>query len=201
MRNSAFVAIGVVFLVLQANLFRVLSVLGQAVDGAARALVGSSVPWLAPVVSAIGWTFATPNLVLPLIVFTGVHEYSLARGAMLAFVLGYAFDLFAAAPIGLFTFASVATFLLARMAGVRLAAATIPTQAALAFLFALAQGVMVLVLIAIFHKDPYVARAMVPRLAPTSVATALFAPLVFRVADRVHQATVTAPRPGEAPFS
>lgn len=198
MRNSAFVAIGVLFLVLQANVFRALSFLGALAERAARSLDGSSAAWLASVVKALSWALATPNLVLPLIVFTGVHEYSLARGAMLAFVLGYALDLFAAAPIGLFTFTSVATFIIARTAGVRLAAATIPTQAALALLFALAQGVMVLVLIAIFHKDPYVARAMLPRLGPTSVATALFAPLVFRVADRIHQATVTVPRPGEA---
>jgi hypothetical protein len=29
------------------------------------------------------------------------------------------------------------------------------------------------------------------------VATALFAPLIFSLAERVHQATITVPRPGE----
>ena len=33
-----------------------------------------------------------PALVLPLILFMGVHEYSLARGAAVVFVLGYATD-------------------------------------------------------------------------------------------------------------
>jgi rod shape-determining protein MreD len=73
------------------------------------------------------------------------------------------------------------------------------TQIALAFLFALAQGVMVLVLLAFFHKDPYVARALVSRLLPVTVSTALASPLVFRVAQRIHQVTISVPRPGEGP--
>ena len=62
-----------------------------------------------------------PNLVLPLIVFMGVHEYSVVRGASLAFALGYAMDLFGGAPIGLFTFICVGIFVLSRAAGVRMA--------------------------------------------------------------------------------
>ena len=65
-----------------------------------------------------------PALVLPLILFMGVHEYSLARGAAVAFVLGYATDVLGIAPVGLYTFTYVATFVLARAAGVRLAAQT-----------------------------------------------------------------------------
>ncbi len=44
-----------------------------------------------------------PALVLPLILFMGVHEYSLARGAAVAFVLGYATDVLGIAPVGLYT--------------------------------------------------------------------------------------------------
>ncbi len=192
MRNTAFVLMGLAFLVLQANLFRLLSPMSAQLV----ALFGEGAHGRGAAVF-IASCLTTPNLLLPLIVFTGVHEYSLSRGAMLAFVLGYAFDLFAAAPVGLFTFASVASFVIARIAGVRLAAQTILTQLALAFAFALTEGVMVMVLIAIFHKDPYVARAMVPRLLPSAIATALAAPLVFRLAERVHNATMTAPRASE----
>ncbi len=60
-----------------------------------------------------------PALVLPLILFMGVHEYSFARGAIVAFVLGYATDVLGIAPVGLYTFTYVATFVLARAAGVR----------------------------------------------------------------------------------
>ena len=199
MRNTAFVAGGIAFLILQANLFRLLGLFGGVVDSLARALAGGPLEGASSTVRVLGSMIVTPNLVLPIIVFTGVHEYSLARGAMLAFVLGYALDLFAAAPVGLYTFVSVATFGLARIAGVRLAAQTVPTQLLLAFLFALAQGVMVLVLLAIFHKDPYVAKALVPRLLPVAISTALAAPLVFRIAQRIHQITITVPRPGEGP--
>ena len=69
---------------------------------------------------------ATPSLLLPLVVFMGVHEYSIARGAALAFTLGYLLDIFAAAPVGLFTFITVATFIVSRAAGVRLAAQSVP---------------------------------------------------------------------------
>ncbi len=65
-----------------------------------------------------------PALVLPLILFMGVHEYSLARGAAVAFVFGYATDVLGIAPVGLYTFTYVTTFVLARGAGVRLAAQT-----------------------------------------------------------------------------
>ena len=90
MRNSAFLALGIGLLVLQANLFRLLGML------------------------PIGG--ASPSLLLPLIVFMGVHEYSMARGAALAFFLGYLLDVFAAAPVGLFTFITVTTFVVSRAA-------------------------------------------------------------------------------------
>lgn len=171
MRNTAFLAIGVGLLVLQSNLFRLLGPL--------------HIPG------------ATPSLLLPLIVFMGVHEYSIARGAALAFLLGYLLDVFAAAPLGLFTFITVATFVVSRAAGVRLAAQTFLTKVALAFAFALVEGVLVVVLTAIFGIDSARPRALVLLILPHAISTAIFAPMVFRVAERVHQATITVPRPGE----
>src|ERR1700709_392610 len=102
MRNTAFLALGVALLIVQSNLFRLIGRLHVAA--------------------------APPSLLLPLVVFMGVHEYSMARGAALAFSLGYLLDLFAAAPVGLFTFITVATFVVARAAGVRLAAQTFLTK-------------------------------------------------------------------------
>ncbi len=170
MRNLAFLVAGLVLLLLQANVFRVIAWV--------------HVPGL------------VPSLVLPLIVFMGVHEYSLARGAAVAFVLGYATDLIGIAPIGLFTFTYVATFVLARAAGVRLAAQTMWMQALLATAFALLHSVMVLVLLAIFgrDKDAWVPRQLYPLALPHVLATGFIAPLVFRVAQRIHAATTTSPR-------
>lgn len=171
MRNSAFLAVGIFLLVVQSNLFR---------------LVGKlQIPG------------ATPSLLLPLIVFMGVHEYSIARGAALSFLLGYLLDLFVGAPVGLFTFITVATFVVARAAGVRLAAQTFLTKIALAFVFGLVEGILIVILTAIFGQDAARPRALALLVAPHAVSTAIFAPLVFRLAERVHQATITVPRPGE----
>jgi rod shape-determining protein MreD len=169
MRNTAFLLLGIALILIQSNLFR---------------LVG--------LVHVAG---ITPSLLLPLIVFMGVHEYSLARGALLSFVLGYLIDIFAAAPVGLYTFNSVAIFVVARAAGVRLAAQTILTKMGLAFAFSLLEGTLVIVLTAIFGKDPSRPRALAALVLPHAAATALIAPFVFRIAHRLHEATVAVPHP------
>jgi rod shape-determining protein MreD len=130
-----------------------------------------------------------PALVLPVILFMGVHEYSLARGAAVAFVLGYATDVLGIAPVGLYTFTYVATFLLARAAGVRLAAQTIWMQVLLAGAFTVVQSIMVLVLLAIFGRDAWVPRSLYPLTLPHAIATAAVAPIIFRVSQAVHVAT------------
>jgi rod shape-determining protein MreD len=171
-RNTAFIATGLALLLLQENLFRML-----------------------------GWVHVpglSPSLVLPLILFMGVHEYSLARGAAVAFLLGYVSDLVGIAPVGLYTFTYVALFLLARAAGVRLAAQTVMMQIALALAFTLVHCVMILVLLAIFGRDAYVPRALYPMILPHVVATAAVAPIIFHLAQRLHVATVLSTRVREA---
>jgi cell shape-determining protein MreD len=170
-RNTAFLVLGVLLLVLQSNLFRLLDLLPISV--------------------------ATPSLLLPLVLFMGVHEYSVGRGAALAFLLGYLLDVFAAAPVGLFTFLSVVTFVVARAAGVRLAAQTILTKVALAFAFALVEGVLVVVLTAIFGGEVARPRALAVLVPEYAVATAITAPIVMALAERVHIATMALPAPGE----
>ena len=168
MRNTAFLALGLALLLVQANLFRLTDLLH------APSLI--------------------PSLVLPLILFMGVHEYSIARGASVSFVLGYATDLIGIAPVGLYTFTYVAIFMLGRAAGVRLAAQTMMMQLGLALAFTLVHSVMILVLIAIFGVDAYVPRALYPLILPHVLATGAVAPLIFRLAERVHAATVTTSR-------
>src|SRR5690242_14236987 len=171
MRNTAFLALGVALLIVQSNLFRMIGRL--------------HVPG------------ATPSLLLPLVVFMGVHEYSMARGAALAFILGYFLDVFAAAPVGLFTFITVATFVVSRAAGVRLAAQTLLTKIALALVFGLVEGVLIVALTAIFGNDPARPRALALLVLPHAVATAICAPFIFSIAERVHAATISVLGPGE----
>jgi len=129
-----------------------------------------------------------PALTLPLILFMGVHEFSLARGAAVAFVLGYATDVVGIAPVGLYTFTYVATFVLARAAGVRLAAQTTWMQVLLVGAFSLLQSTMVLVLLAIFGRDAWVPKSLYPLALPHAAITAAIAPLVFRAAHAVESA-------------
>jgi rod shape-determining protein MreD len=135
-----------------------------------------------------------PALVLPLILFMGVREYSLARGAAVAFVLGYVTDVLGIAPVGLYTFTYVATFVLARAAGVRLAAQTTWMQVLLVGAFTLLQSTMILVLLAIFGRDAWVPRSLYPLALPHALATAAVAPLVFRVCQALHTATAGSAR-------
>ena len=171
MRNTAFLLTGLVLLLIQGNLFRVLHWI--------------RVPGL------------VPSLVLPLVLFMGVHEYSLARGASISFLLGYATDVVGIAPVGLFAFTYVAIFVLARAVGVRLAAQTVMTQIGLALAFALVHSVMILVLVAIFGRDAYLPRALYPMTVPHVLSTAVVAPFIFRTAQRIHTATVVGSRTEE----
>jgi rod shape-determining protein MreD len=168
MRNTAFLLAGLGLLLVQANLFRLLD-------------------W-------VGYPAAIPSLVLPLILFMGVHEYSLARGATVSFALGYTTDLIGIAPVGLYTFTYVAIFLLARAAGVRLAAQTRSMQVVLVLAFALVHSVMILVLLAIFGRDAYVPRVLYPLAIPHVLATGAVAPLIFPLAERLHSFTLPSAR-------
>jgi rod shape-determining protein MreD len=164
--------------------------------GAALLLLQSVFYWFTGRIPVSG---ITPSFLLPLIVFMGVHEYSLARGAALACVLGYGLDLLSAAPVGLFTFCSVSIFVLARAAGVRLAAQHIITQVPLALAFSAIQSVMVLVLLAIFGKNPHGSRDMIALVLPQAVSTALFSPIIFGIAGKLHQVTSNPQAAGRLP--
>ncbi|HEY8074182.1 MAG TPA: rod shape-determining protein MreD [Labilithrix sp.] len=182
MRNTAFFIAGFVLVLLQSNLFRLTRVLLGLLSWIFRTETPITVPGL------------VPSLVLPLILFMGVHEYSLVRGASVAFALGYLSDLVGVAPLGLYTSTYVAIYILARAAGVRLAAQAMWMQIALALGFALVHSVMVLVLLAIFGRDAWVPRSLLGMIVPHVLATGAVAPLVFRLAQRIHVATNSSAR-------
>jgi rod shape-determining protein MreD len=161
MRSAAFLAVGILLIIAQGNLY--------------------------PLLGYFGLHGATPSFVLPLVIFLGVHETSMARGALLSFTLGYATDLLAAAPIGLFSLMAVATWGLGRIAGVRLTAQTWWTKAALAFGFSLVESVLVLVLLAIFGSDPQRPLEIASVALPHATSTAICSLLIFPLAQRIHQ--------------
>jgi hypothetical protein len=81
---------------------------------------------------------------------------------------------------------------------VRLTAQTVPTQMALAFGFSLVQSLVVVVLLVVFGADPQRPKELFAIVLPHSATTALLAPIVFRIAERLHQTAATAPRGVEA---
>jgi rod shape-determining protein MreD len=163
MRNAAFLGVGIVLILIQAQVYRLLG--------------------------PIGLHGATPRLVLPLIVFLGVHEPSMPRGALLAFGLGYALDVLGSAPMFLLTFVSVAIWWLSRIAGVRLTAQTVLTRMSLALAFSIVESAIVLILLAVFGNDTRRPLEIATVVLPQAVSTSICAPLVFQLAQRLHQSS------------
>lgn len=99
----------------------------------------------------------TPNLLLPIVIFLGVQpDVGLLRGALISFVLGYLLDEFCGSPMGLQTFVLVATFMVARGAGIRLFLRGALFQVGLVFTASILAGSTILALRAIFSEpDPF----------------------------------------------
>lgn len=135
----------------------------------------------------------TPNLLLPLVVFLGVvQDLPIARGALMAFLLGYLTDLFAGSSMSVQTFLFVALFLLARGAGLRLFLRNPGFQFMLTFVLALLLAAATLSLRAIFGKPPAFASGgalgAARGLVVPAATTALVAPLVFPAIQRLWTA-------------
>ncbi len=143
-----------------------------------------------------------PSLLVPLLVYLGVTEANLALGACVAFVLGYVLDVVSGSPIGLHTFTAVATVALARIAGLRIVTQGGFARALLAGAFAALGAIIILVLLVIFGTTlrnvmvgpvplnsvavgrPYLPRALLKLVVPHAIATAVLAPLVYRLAEK-----------------
>lgn len=134
----------------------------------------------------------TPQLTLPIVIFLGVAaDVHLLRGAIIAFFIGYLVDSFTALPMSLHTFLTVATFLIARAARLRLFLRGPLFQAALTFVASLIFGAATIALRAVFEQEPpfaidYGGERFV-RTLTTATATAFTAPLVFAVVQWIEE--------------
>lgn len=173
MRYTAFLLLGLLLIFVQGDLYLLLGHLG-----------------------ALGFR---PSLLVPLLVWLGVTDTNLSLAASIAFLLGYVLDVVGGAPVGLYTFVSVATLALARLTGLRVVAQGVLARALLAGVFAAIGGVIALVLLAIFGKSPWVPRAYASRLLPHAAATAAFAPLIFKLAEKTQSFAASFLDPARAP--
>ncbi len=134
---------------------------------------------------------AAPNPLLPIAIYFGVHhEVHVVRGALLTFILGYLLDVFSGNPLGLHTFLLVATYILSRLAGLRLFMRGKLFQGVLTFVVGLLLGGASLALRAIFEQPapfPFDSTGgTVLRVLLSAVSTAALAPLVFAVLRRIE---------------
>ena len=131
-----------------------------------------------------------PNLLLPMVIYFGVqHEVYIVRGAVISFVLGYLLDSFCGSPMGLQTFVLVATFMVARGAGLRLFMRGPAFQVLLTFFVGVLAGGTILALRAIFERPaPFPAGGAwdtVLTLVVPSLVTAVASPLVFLAVRKI----------------
>lgn len=171
MRNAAFLLVGMMLLLVQGTIHRAFAVIADI------SVFGFE---LGHVLSG-----ATPSLVLPLVVYLGIHEQSMARGALLSFVLGWGVDVFGGGPGFLFRFTMVAIWWLSRAASSRVTAQSPVTRMPLAFAASVIESVIVLTLLAIFGMDNKRPLELSYIVLPRAISTALVSPLLFSLAHRL----------------
>jgi cell shape-determining protein MreD len=126
-----------------------------------------------------------PGLVLPMVLYMSVGEFSITRGVSLSFVLGYLSDVFAGGSIGLWTFAFVSSFLLVRVAGLKLFLHGIVFQIALTFIAWCFVNFEMMALLLVFDRRPLAVLPAARNIVMQAFATALTAPLVFGLMRRL----------------
>jgi len=131
-----------------------------------------------------------PNPVLPLVIYLAMtQDVTLARGAVLSFLLGFLFDSATGNAMGLYTFVHEASFLVARGAGVRLIVRGRLSQMLVTAAAAALGSVTLIALLRIFRPANQ-AQMSSPAHAGLAVvasalATGLLSPLIYQLARRV----------------
>jgi len=128
----------------------------------------------------------TPDLVLPLVLCMGLLRYNPARGAAIAFVVGYFVDtLRPGSPICLNMFVLVSLFLLSRALMTRLLMAGAVFQIVLALAGSFASSLIILSVRAIFERRIGAIEPLFILVSTRAAATAVAAPFVFALVKRV----------------
>ena len=136
-----------------------------------------------------GGRFAAPDVLLLVAMFVGLAaRESVVSACVLGLLLGYLGDLFSGAPKGLHMVVYPVAVLAARAATTRLMVRGRVATALSAAVFALVFGVLIATLRASFDPDAgWGALREVPAMA---LATAVVAPLMFRILGRLEKSFV-----------
>lgn len=128
----------------------------------------------------------TPDLVLPFVLYLGLLGINAARGAAIAFVVGYFLDaLQPGAPICLNMFVLVFLFLVSRLLTTRLLLAGAAFHVLLAALGSVSASLIIIGLRAIFERQVGSFEPMAIVVLTRAAATAVGAPFVFALVRRI----------------
>lgn len=129
--------------------------------------------------------YFTPDFLLPFVIYLGMIDYGAARGAALAFVLGYILDTCASAPVGVHLFVVPAIYLLYRFINKEILLSGWLFQSAMTLAASLSADLMIVGMRALFERAIPSWKAVALTLAFHPLATALCAPLVFWLGARL----------------
>jgi rod shape-determining protein MreD len=152
---------------------------------------------MSTLLSLLPFRVLAPDLVLALLCVVALARQPVVPGLLLAFALGYLTDLFTGAPKGLHVEALGVVFLTVRLLAIRMQVQGGPSLMALVFCAALLESGLVALLCKYTGLDG-------PTLGPLaaspgqSLVTALFAPVVAAVLQRIDRAVGTGVNPGGA---
>lgn len=174
MRSAAYLLVGCVLVLLQGSVHRLFAAMQTLICAFTDA------SWFTSATHG-----ATPSLVLPFVVYLGIHEQSMARGALLSFALGWAVDIVGGGPAFLFRFTLVAVWWTCRTLSSRVSAQSTMTRIPLAFAASLVESAIILTLLAIFGADNRRPLELSSIVLPRAISTALFAHFLFSLAHRL----------------
>lgn len=133
----------------------------------------------------IPWAFLVPDLVIPFVLYLGIIDFGAARGALLAFVLGYFLDANSASPVGVHLFVIPAIYLLYRFIHHKLLLSGTVFVIAMTFAATLTAGLMVVGMRSLFEQSILSWSAVLMTVPLHAVATALLSPVVFWIGARL----------------
>lgn len=126
-----------------------------------------------------------PTLILPMVLYVAVGEFSLPRGVSLAFVMGYLADVFGGASMGLWTFTMVSIFLIVRVAGLKLFLHGVVFQVLLTLVAGVFAGVEMMALLLVFDRRPLSVLGALATVTGQAFVTAALAPAIFALLARL----------------
>jgi rod shape-determining protein MreD len=132
---------------------------------------------------------ATPELLLIICVYLGLHQHTVA-GAVGAFFLGYLEDTFSGRVIGLNAFGMCLVFTTVYLTSRRLWVDNAISKVVVVFLASVVKTVAILALVALFLSADAVRQAILGYLLIEAVLAAMLSPAVFAVLAQTQQMRV-----------